>query len=140
MVVVHLVDIVGPRQHGQSLYFGRAVTHRRPARVRVEYPLKMHEVLMDRSGMVRMLGKPEFKVILCDVIVTHAQRGGYRQAGGPETFEIRPCSNFGGQAVVSFHEEFKIRCGMYRTKLGGSANEGMVFLFHAPRGRQSVIL
>jgi hypothetical protein len=24
--------------------------------------------------------------------------------------------------------------------LGGSANEGMVFLFHAPRGRQSVIL
>ncbi len=28
---------------------------------------------------------------------------------GPETFETRSCYDFGGQAVVSFHEEFKIR-------------------------------
>jgi hypothetical protein len=69
----------------------------------------MHEVLMDRSGMVRNLGKTEFKVILCVVIVTHAQRGGHRQAGGTDTFEIRSYYNFGGQAVVSFHEKFKIR-------------------------------
>ncbi len=27
MVVAHLVDLVEPRRHGQSLYFGRAVTH-----------------------------------------------------------------------------------------------------------------